>query len=124
MVVDELVLQRLARERRFDARTLEIARRLFLLGEKPRKVAKEFALIDKRVYAIRSEVVRHVQRYQLPDGWSELTLQGPVEVLKATQAYFDRRMEARAQVPGKERAATTPISTARPSASRVRTTRS
>ena len=92
MIVDELLLERVARERRFDARTVEIARRLFLGNEAPRKVAKEFALIDQRLYAIRAEVLKQVERYALPEGWSEVTLRGPADVVKATQAFFNRRM--------------------------------
>jgi len=103
MIVDELLLERVARERRFDARTVEIARRLFIGDEAPRKVAKEFALIDKRIYAIRAEVLKQVERYALPEGWSEVTLRGPADVVKATQAFFNRRMRATADAaPGSE----------------------
>jgi hypothetical protein len=94
MIVDELLLERVVRERRFDDRTVEIAKRLFLGNEAPRKVAKEFGLIDKRIYAIRAEVIKQVERYALPEGWSEVTLRGPADVVKATQAFFKRRMNA------------------------------
>ena len=103
MIVDELLLERVARDRRFDARTVEIARRLFIGNEPPRKVAKEFALIDKRIYAIRAEVLKQVERYALPEGWSEVMLRGPADVVKATQAFFNRRMRATADAaPGSE----------------------
>jgi hypothetical protein len=94
MIVDELTLERVSRERRFDARTLEIARRLFIDKDPPRKVAKEFALIDKRIYAIRADVIDHVKKYELPDGWSEVVLRGPTDVVKAADALFKRRMKA------------------------------
>lgn len=107
MIVDELLLERVARERRFDARTVEIARRLFIGNEAPRKVAKEFALVDKRIYAIRAEVLKQVESYALPGGWSEVTLRGPADVVKATQAFFNRRMRATADAaPGSEAGAT------------------
>ena len=103
MIVDELLLERVARERRFDARTVEIARRIFIGNEAPRKLAKEFALIDKRIYAIRAEVLKHVERYALPEGWSEVMLRGPADVVKATQAFFNRRMRATADAaPGSD----------------------
>jgi hypothetical protein len=92
MIVDEPLLERVVRERRFDARTVEIAKRLFLGNEAPRKLAKEFALLDKRIYAIRAEVLKQVQRYDLPEGWSEVTLRGPAEVVKAAHALFRKRM--------------------------------
>ena len=94
MIVDELMLQRVARDRRFDARTVEIARHLFLRKEAPRKVAREFALVDKRIYAIRAEVLRQAEKYALPPGCAEVTLRGPAEVIRATEAFFTQQMEA------------------------------
>ena len=94
MIVDELVLQRVARDRRFDARTVEIARHLFLRKEAPRKVAREFALIDKRIYAIRAEVLRQAEKYALPPGCTEVTLRGPPEVIRATERFYRQQMEA------------------------------
>lgn len=94
MIVDELMLQRVARDRRFDARTVEIARHLFLRKEAPRKVAREFALVDKRIYAIRAEVLRQAEKYALPPGCAEVTLRGPPEVIRTTERFFRQQMEA------------------------------
>jgi len=55
-VVDKYLLDRVSRERRFDDRTMEIARRLFLDREKPRKLALEYAVIHQRIYAMRRSV--------------------------------------------------------------------
>ncbi|WP_213956768.1 MULTISPECIES: hypothetical protein [unclassified Variovorax] len=92
MTVDEPILERVLRERRFDERTAEIARRLFLGNERPQKLAMEYCLLDKRIYAIRAEVVKHVKGYALPAGWSEVTLRGPVDAVKAAHALFRKRM--------------------------------
>lgn len=93
MVVDELTLARVARERRFNARTVEIARRLFIDKHPPLSVAKEFALLDKRIYAIRAAVIKHVKGYALPEGWVEVTLRGPAAVMKEVEALFRKRMK-------------------------------
>jgi len=97
MIVDEPILERVLRERRFDERTAEIARRLFLGDEPPRKLAKEYALLDKRIYAIRAEVVKQVKEYALPAGWSEVTLKGPADAVRAAHALFKRRMREHEQ---------------------------
>ena len=95
MVVDELTLERVARERRFNARTVEITRRLFIDKHPPLSVAKEFALLDKRIYAIRAAVIKQVQGYALPEGWVEVTLRGPADVVKKAEESFRRRMRER-----------------------------
>jgi len=51
----------LIRERRLDDPTVEIARRLFLGNKAPMKPAKEFALIDKRIDAIRAALTKQFQ---------------------------------------------------------------
>lgn len=88
--VDGPLLERVARERRFDPRTLEIARKLFINDEAVRKVAQEYGVIDKRVYAIRKTVLDHVQKYELPQGWSEVTLRGPAELVQAVHELFEQ----------------------------------
>ena len=95
MIVDELTLERVARERRFDKRTMEIARRLFVDKREPSSVAKEFALLDKRIYAIRAAVRKQVASYGLPEGWAEVTLRGPADLVKAVEGTFRKRMKRR-----------------------------
>lgn len=88
MTVDEVTLERVLRDRRFDERTVAIARRLFIDNIAPRALAKEFAVIDKRVYAIRAAVLKQASKYALPEGWSELTVQGPAHVVSEVQAVY------------------------------------
>ena len=90
--IDKYLLDRVARERRFDDRTMEIARRLFLKEEKPRKLALEYAVIHQRIYAIRRMVMEAVASYQLPPGYSEVTLRGPAELVQAISELFEQQM--------------------------------
>lgn len=99
VTVDEAELQRIARQRRFDPRTLEIARRLFIEGDRPKLLAAEYGLILQRIYAIRKAVLD----LALPTGEAEVTLRGPVEAIEAAQRAFERYMEqtqAEHSVPG------------------------
>jgi hypothetical protein len=91
-VVDKYLLDRVSRERRFDDRTMEIARRLFLDREKPRKLALEYAVIHQRIYAIRRMVTEAVESYELPPGYSEVTLRGPADLIRAICELFDQQM--------------------------------
>lgn len=94
-VVDSHLLDRVARERRFDDRTMEIARRLFVDGHKPKRLATEYGVIHQRIYAIRRLVQAAVNDFRLPEGWSEVTLKGPVDLVQATAASFAEQMRAR-----------------------------
>ena len=69
--VDGKKLEHIARLRKFDPRTLEIARRLFIHQEKPKLLSAEYGVILQRIYAIRKAVLDSAD-----DG--ELTLRGPV----------------------------------------------
>jgi hypothetical protein len=86
------LLERVARERRFDPRALEIARRLFINGEPVKKLSTEYGVIHQRIYAIRRLVIEHVEKYALPDGWTEVTLRGPAEVVQAMAELFQERV--------------------------------
>jgi hypothetical protein len=94
-LVDEALLERVARERRFDPRTLEIARRLSIHKDSPKMLSTEYGVIHQRIYAIRRMVQEAVQGYGLPEGWSEVTLRGPADFVLATKAKFERQMRAR-----------------------------
>ncbi|MDM0022695.1 TrfB-related DNA-binding protein [Variovorax saccharolyticus] len=94
-VVDRHLLDRVARERRFDDRTMQIARRLFLEGHKPKRLATEYGVIHQRIYAIRRLVQAAVNDFRLPEGWTEVTLQGPADLVHATAALFDEQMRMR-----------------------------
>lgn len=86
--VDEGQLGRIARQRKFDPRTLEIARRLFIHHEKPKLLSAEYGVILQRIYAIRKAVLDSA----LPPGWDELILRGPAEAVEAARLAFEKQM--------------------------------
>lgn len=86
MSVSEADLERILNQRRFDDRTKEIARRLFLHEERPKLLAVEYGLILQRVYAIRKTVLD----LAMPPGEAQVTLTGPVEAIEAAQRAFDK----------------------------------
>lgn len=96
MTVDEIQLARVAKIRRFDPRTLEIARRLFIAGDKPKLLAAEYGVILQRIYAIRKAVLESA----LPSGWDEVTLKGPSEAVEAARAAFEKWTAKQAKDPG------------------------
>jgi hypothetical protein len=77
-----------AAQRRFQPETLEIAKRLMVYGEKPKRLAAEYGLNHQRVYAIRKEVLAAIDALALPEGWDEVTLAGPKPVIAALKAQF------------------------------------
>ena len=76
------LLERLARTRRFSAQTLDIAKRLFLFNDPPRKLAAEFGVNLARIYAIRDSVSQAAQAQRVPPGWEEVTLIAPKELIE------------------------------------------
>jgi ribosome recycling factor len=91
-VVDSHLLERVARERRFDPRTLEIARRLFIKKESVKRLSTEYGVIHQRIYAIRRSVIEQVEKYELPEGWTEVTLRGPADLVQSITELFQQRM--------------------------------
>jgi len=87
-IVDEAQLARIAKQRKFDARTLEIARRLFIHKEKPQLLSAEYGVILQRVYAIR----KAVQDSALPVGIDELRLRGPAEAVAAARLAYEKQL--------------------------------
>jgi len=81
VAIDLELLQRIAEQRRFEGRTLEIAKRLFVHGETPKRLSVEYGVNIQRVYAIRKEVLAAAQALALPRGWEELTIRGPKELI-------------------------------------------
>jgi hypothetical protein len=75
--IDLAQLERIAERRRFEDRTLEIAKRLFIHGEKPKRLSVEYGVNLQRVYAIRREILEAVKASTLPAGWDQITLVGP-----------------------------------------------
>ncbi|PZQ77686.1 MAG: hypothetical protein DI563_02785 [Variovorax paradoxus] len=89
VTIDEEELARIAKLRRFDARTLEIARRLFIDKDAPMLLTAEYGVIHQRIYAIKRAVLKDA----LPVGIAEITLRGPKEAVEAARRAFDRHME-------------------------------
>jgi len=77
VAIDLELLQRIAEQRRFEERTLEIAKRLFVHGETPKRLSVEYGVNIQRVYAIRKEVLAAARAAALPPGWEEMTVRGP-----------------------------------------------
>ena len=92
--VDAKKLEHIAKLRKFDHRTLEIARRLFIHHEKPKLLSAEYGVILQRIYAIRKAVLDSVD-----DG--ELTLRGPVEALAAARLAYEKQMAKLARQTGR-----------------------
>ena len=88
MSVSEADLERILSQRRFDDRTKEIARRLFLHEERPKLLAVEYGLILQRIYAIRKAVLD----LAMPPGEAQVTLTGPVEAIEAARLAFKKQM--------------------------------
>ena len=86
--VDLPLLERIAEQRRFEGRTMEIAKRLFVHGETPKRLAVEHGVNLQRVYAIRKEVLAAAQALALPHGWSELTIAGPRDLIEQIRHQF------------------------------------
>jgi hypothetical protein len=88
--VDLPLLERISEERRFEARTLEIAKRLFIHGETPKRLSVEYGINIQRVYAIRKEVLAAAEQLDLPAGWTEVKLIGPSELIeRLTQLHTE-----------------------------------
>lgn len=102
--VDLELLERIAAKRGFQPDTLEIARRMLVYGEKPKRLASEFGVNHQRVYAIRKEVLAAVKALALPEGWEEVTLAGPQDVIAALKAQFAEALRAHATAPASSKA--------------------
>lgn len=89
IAIDNDLLERIAAERRFEARTLDMARRLFIHHETPKRVASEFGVNTQRIYAIRKEILAAAEAYQLPDGWMRAELVGPTELVEHYRQLFE-----------------------------------
>ncbi len=90
--IDYAMLERIAEQRRFEARTLDIAKRLFIHRENPKAVSTQYGVNLARVYAIRKEVLAAAQALALPAGWEELHLSGPSEVIARIRRQFEEEM--------------------------------
>jgi hypothetical protein len=90
--IDYVMLERIADQRRFEPRTLDVAKRLFVYGETPKAVSTQTGVYLPRVYAIRREVLAAAQALARPEGWEELTLVGPRDVIQRVRQMFEVEM--------------------------------
>src|SRR5215831_13749144 len=86
------LLERIARKRRFSSRTEEIAKRLFLHDETPKRLAAEYGVNLARIYHIRDQVAAAAREEELPPGWEEVTIAAPKEII---QEFRERVAQAR-----------------------------
>ncbi|HEY2927572.1 TrfB-related DNA-binding protein [Piscinibacter sp.] len=86
--IDLPLLECIAEQRRFESRTLEIAKRLFIHGETPKRLSIEYGVNLQRVYAIRKEILAAAQAWALPPGWEEMTIAGPSELIAQFKRQF------------------------------------
>lgn len=88
------LLERIAKERRFEQRTLDVAKRLFIHQEKPKRVASEFGINLARVYAIRKDVLAAAATYELPPGWVRTEIEGPADLVQHYKNLFEEALAA------------------------------
>jgi hypothetical protein len=100
--IDLALLERIAEQRRFENRTLEIAKRLFVHGETPKRLSVEHGVNLQRIYAIRKEILAAAQASALPPGWEEATFAGPSEVIAQVKRYFAEALARHGAAPGDE----------------------
>ena len=92
--IDGVLLDRIAGRRRFEPRTLNIARRLFVHRQTPKRVASEFGINLQRVYAIRKDFQAAAESLALPPGWARDELVGPRELVAHHKRLFEAALGA------------------------------
>jgi hypothetical protein len=86
------LLEQIAAQRNFESKTLQIAKRLLIDGHAPRRLSSEFGVNHQRIYAIRKEVLAAAEQSRLPDGWSQITLAGPSDLIESTRKLFEQEL--------------------------------
>ena len=95
MKLDATALKLITQRRRFNAQTLEIAKRRVLGEESATALAAEYGVNLRRIYAIEKQIIAAWRELHLPPGWSEITLVAPKPLI----ADFKRRsLAARKQL--------------------------
>ena len=90
--MDLALLERISRKRRFGLRTLEIATRMLVHGDEPKRLSLEYGINVQRVYAIRKAVSAAVEGARLPRGWERLELAAPRKVIERIKRQLDEEM--------------------------------
>lgn len=101
LTLDAAAFSRLVRSRKFQPRTLEIARRLIVDGEQARDLAHAYGLAVSRIYNIGMQVAAAYQAERIPSGWVETTLVAPAalvrdferQISKARKELLQRKRE-------------------------------
>jgi hypothetical protein len=88
--IDEATLARVAKTRRFDARTIEMARRVLLHGEKNAALAREYGLHPITVFRNVKGVRLACEAEWLPRGWTRRMITAPTPMIRA----FEREAAA------------------------------
>lgn len=84
--LDAEAFDAVARKRRFQRQTVDIARRVLVDGEDPRDLAVGYGLSVSRIYAIAEQVHGAVKARHLPPGWIEVTIAGPEALIRQFQS--------------------------------------
>ncbi|MCU0895969.1 MAG: transcriptional regulator KorA [Burkholderiales bacterium] len=80
--VDEATLERVAKTRRFDAQTIEMARRVLLHGERNTALANEYGLHPITIYRNVRAVRLACEAEWLPRGWTRRTIAAPTVMIR------------------------------------------
>lgn len=90
MIIDEAAFALIGKRRKFNALTLEIARRRILRKERAADLASAYGVNLQRVYAIETQILAAFQAMRLPPGWAEVTLIAPKELIRE----FERKAQS------------------------------
>ena len=90
--VDFALLESIGLHRRFDPRTLEIAKRLLVHGDEPKRLSAEYGINLQRVYAIRRDVLAAAEEVKLKPGWARVELIGPRQLIERIKRQFEEEM--------------------------------
>jgi hypothetical protein len=80
--LDAAAFKLIERKRRFRGQTLEIAKRRMLGGERASDLAAAYGVNLQRIYMIETQIAAAWQAMQLPEGWEEVTLVAPKDLIK------------------------------------------
>jgi hypothetical protein len=80
--VDEATLERVAKTRRFDAQTIEMARRVLLHGERNSALANEYGLHPITIYRNVKAVRLACEAEWLPRGWTRRMIAAPNAMIR------------------------------------------
>ena len=92
--INEATLARVAKTRRFDARTIEMARRVLLHGERNAALAHEYGLHPITIFRNVKAVRLACEAEWLPRGWSRRMITAPTAMIRAFEREAAAAMRA------------------------------